>query len=155
MDKATIFLVAVVLWTGVSVAGETAAGRDVPKELLLGSLSTVYEPVPFPHAQHVEAVGGCEDCHHQHRSMQLQACTECHRFDPSVFKKNANAGKLKACGECHPKSTRPGVAGRTELKAAYHQACFKCHREEVAGKPEGCTGMCHTLKVRGNPKEKP
>lgn len=105
------------------------------------------------HAEHISAVGGCEECHHQHRSMQVQSCSECHRIDPSFFKKNVNAGTLKPCGTCHPVSNRPGDRGRLELKTAYHQACFKCHKEEVAGKPKGCTGMCHVPKG-GESREK-
>ena len=100
----------------------------------------------FDHAEHISAVGGCEKCHHQHRSMQVQSCSECHRIDSSYFKKNLIAGTLKPCGECHAVVNRPGDRGRLELKAAYHQACFKCHKEEVAGKPKGCTGMCHVKK---------
>jgi hypothetical protein len=132
--------------TGISSAGDTTAMGDVPKVLLLESLSEVYEPVRFDHAEHVSAAGGCEECHHQHRSMKVQSCSECHRIDPSFFKKNVKPGTLKPCGECHPVSDRPGNKGRLELKAAYHQACFRCHKEEVAGKPKGCTGICHVKR---------
>ncbi len=150
MKKAIIAVFAVFFLTGISAGGETTTGGNVPKVLLLGSLSKVYEPVSFDHAEHISMVGGCEDCHHQHRSMQVQSCSECHRFDPSTFKKNVDAGTLKPCGECHAVSNRPGDRKRLELKAAYHQACFKCHKEEVAGTPRGCTGMCHIPKEGGN-----
>ncbi|MDH3237393.1 MAG: cytochrome c family protein [Deltaproteobacteria bacterium] len=146
MRKAMIIVAAIALLTGISAAGETTTGGNVPKVLLLGSLSKVYEPVRFDHAEHISMADGCEECHHQHRSMQVQSCSDCHRIDPSFFKKNVNANTLKPCGECHAVSNRPGDRGRLELKAAYHQACFKCHKEEVAGKPEGCTEMCHVPK---------
>lgn len=149
MRKATIILVAMILLAGTSAAGETTAGGDVPGVLLLGSLSRVYEPVRLNHAEHISMAGGCEECHHQHRSMQVQTCSECHRIDPSVFRKTAKAGALKPCGECHAVVNPPGDRGRLELKAAYHQACFQCHKEEVAGKPEGCTDRCHTPKAGG------
>ena len=37
---------------GISTASETTAGRDVPKDLILGSLSNLYEPVRFNHSEH-------------------------------------------------------------------------------------------------------
>ena len=154
MKKATIIVAAIAFLTGISAAGEPPAKGNVPKVLLLGSLSKVYEPVRLDHAEHISMVGGCEECHHQHRSMQVQSCSECHRIDPSVFKKNVKTGTLKPCGECHPVVNRPGDRGRLELKAAYHQACFKCHKEEVAGNPKGCNGMCHVPKVEGKREEK-
>ena len=146
MKKAMIIVVAIVFLAGVSAAEETTAGGNVPEVLLLGKLSKVYEPVRLDHAEHISMVGGCDECHHQHRAMQVQSCSECHRIDLSIFRKNVNAGKLKPCGECHAVTNRPGDRGRLELKAAYHQACFKCHKEEVAGTPKGCTGMCHVQK---------
>ena len=146
MKKATIIVAAIAFLTGISAAGETPAKGNVPKVLLLGSLSKVYEPVRFDHAEHISAVGGCEECHHPHRSMNVQSCSECHRIDPSFFKQNVNPGMLKPCGECHPVSNRSGDKGRLELKAAYHGACFRCHKEEVAGKPKGCAGTCHVKK---------
>jgi hypothetical protein len=155
VKKAPIIAVAIVFLTGISASGETTAGGNVPKVLLLENLSKVYEPVRLDHAEHISMAGGCEECHHQHRSMQVQTCTKCHTIDPSVFKMNVNSGTLKPCGECHAVTNRPGDRGRLELKAAYHQACFKCHKEEVAGTPEGCTDRCHTRKEkRKREKEK-
>ncbi len=149
MKKATIIVIAISFLTGISAAGEKTAGGNVPDVLLLGSLSKAYEPVRLDHAEHISMIGGCDECHHQHRSMKVQSCPDCHRFDPSIFKKNANAAALRPCGECHAVINPPGDRARLELKAAYHQACFKCHKEEVAGNPPGCTGMCHTLKSEG------
>lgn len=150
MRKATIIVAAIAFLAGISAAGGTPAKRTVPDVLLLESLSKVYEPVRLDHAEHISTAGGCEECHHQHRSMEVQSCSECHRIDPSVFKKNVNAGTLKPCGECHAVSNRPGDRGRLELKAAYHQACFKCHKDEVEGNPKGCTGLCHVPKAERN-----
>lgn len=151
MKKATIIVVACVLLLGVSAGAGSEAGGNVPKVLTLGSLSKIYEPVQFNHSEHVSSAGGCADCHHQHGPVQVQACSECHRIDPSVFKKNVNAAALKPCRDCHPASARPGDVGRPGLKAAYHQACFKCHRGEVGsvGKdPKGCIEMCHVPKAQ-------
>jgi predicted CXXCH cytochrome family protein len=148
VKKSTIIVVAVALWIGISSAGDTTTGKDVPKELVLGSLSNIYEPVRFNHSGHISTAGGCADCHHQHGSTQVQSCSECHRIDPSDFKKNMIAGKLKPCGDCHGASDRPGRIG---LKTAYHKACFKCHKEDVGSGVKnltGCTEMCHALKAK-------
>lgn len=146
MKNAMLIVVAVMFLTGVAAAGATTAGDDVPKVLELGSLSKVYEPVRLDHAEHISMAGGCGECHHQHRGMQISSCSTCHKIDASFFRKNAEQGALKACSECHPASTRPGDEERLTLKAAYHQACFKCHAEQVGGKPLSCTELCHTPK---------
>jgi hypothetical protein len=151
VKRATIIAAVLALWIGLWAAGATAADGGVPKMLELGKLSDVYEPVRFNHAGHVSTAGGCADCHHQHGSMQVQSCPDCHRIDPKAFKKNENAGSLKPCRDCHTASARPGDIGRPGLKAAYHQACFKCHRGDVGsvGKdPKGCTEMCHVPKAQ-------
>ena len=148
MKKATIIGIAIALIIAFSSAGETTAGENLPTNLTLGSLSKVYEPVPFNHSGHVSAAGKCADCHHQHGSVQLQTCIECHRIDPSVFKKQVATAKFKPCGECHGPSDQPGIVG---LRTAYHQACFKCHKEDVGGgvkNLKGCTEMCHVLKTK-------
>lgn len=154
MKKATIIVVAIALCIGVSAASETASEGNIPKIIVMRSLSKVYEPVQFNHSEHISAAGGCAECHHQHGTTQVQTCSECHRFDPSVFKKNIDAGKLKPCVECHPAVDRPGKIG---LKTAYHQACLKCHKRDVGGgvkNLEGCTEMCHVLKIQEKRGEK-
>lgn len=157
MKKATIILVAIALCIGVSASSETTAVGNLPKDVVLGSLSKIYEPVRFNHSEHVSSAGGCADCHHQHGTMPVNSCSECHPIDPAVFKKNLNVGKLKPCGECHPASERPGSVARRGLKDAYHQACFKCHKSDVGSGVKnlaGCTEMCHVLKAQEKRDEK-
>jgi hypothetical protein len=158
VKNATVVVMAIALWVGVSAAGEKAGVGNVPKVLLLGSLSQVYEPVRFNHSGHVSTAGGCADCHHQHGSADVRSCKECHRIDPSVFQKNVNAGMLKPCRECHTASAKPGSGiGRPTLKVAYHQACFKCHRGDVGTvgqDPKGCTEMCHAPIAQARLQEK-
>lgn len=149
MKKSLVIPVIILLSTGVVAARGMAAGDNLPKVLTLGSLSKVYEPVRFDHEGHVSMAGGCADCHHQHRSLQIKTCSECHRFDPASFKKNVLADRLLPCRDCHPKTEKPGSDGVPALKAAYHQACLKCHWGEVgsAGKNlEACTEVCHVPK---------
>ena len=157
MKKAMMIPAAIFLWMGGIVAHGATAGGNLPTILILESLSKVYEPVRFNHAEHVSMAGGCGDCHHQHRSLQIQTCSECHRFDPATFKKNVLSDKLLPCRDCHSASEKPGSAGQPSLKVAYHQACLKCHWGDVgsAGKNlKGCTEMCHILKVPGNREKK-
>ena len=157
MKKAMIIPAAIFLWMGVFAAPGATAGGNLPTILILGSLSKVYEPVRFNHAEHVSMAGGCGDCHHQHRSLQIQTCSECHRFDPAAFKKNVLTDKLLPCRDCHSASEKPGSSGQPALKIAYHQACLKCHWGDVgsAGKNlEGCTEMCHVPKVPENREKK-
>jgi predicted CXXCH cytochrome family protein len=151
VKKATISVAVIALWIGVAVASDTTAVGSLPKVFILGSLSKVYEPVRLNHAEHISVAGGCADCHHQHGSMQVHACLECHPIDSSVFKKNLNFGKFKSCGSCHPASEGPGSVARRGLKDAYHQACFKCHKSDVGSGVKnlmGCTEMCHALKAQ-------
>jgi predicted CXXCH cytochrome family protein len=148
VKKAAIIAVAIALCIGGPAASEPASEGNVPKVIVLRSLSKVYEPVRLNHSDHISAAGGCADCHHQHGSVQVQTCSECHRYDPSTFKKNIDTGNLKPCVECHPAVDRPGKMG---LKTAYHQACFKCHKSDVGDGVKnlsGCTEMCHVLKTQ-------
>jgi hypothetical protein len=157
MKKAMIIPAAVFLWMGVFAAHGATTGGKLPTILILGSLSKVYEPVRFNHAEHVPLAGGCGDCHHQHRLLQIQTCSECHRIDPAAFKKNVIADKILPCRDCHSASERPGATGQPALKYAYHQACLKCHWGEVgsSGKNlEGCTEVCHAPKVPENREKK-
>lgn len=148
MKKAMIIVAAIALWIGISSASDTTTGKDLPKDVLLGSLSNIYEPVPFNHSGHVSTAGGCADCHHQHGTVDVASCSDCHRLDPAAFKKNVIAGKVKACRECHLATDQPGKVG---LKTAYHKACFKCHKADVGSGVKnltGCTEMCHALKPK-------
>jgi predicted CXXCH cytochrome family protein len=149
VKKAMSIVAALFLGIGVSAAVVSAAGERLPKELSLGSLSKVYEPVPFNHSSHVDAAGGCEVCHHQHGEVQVKNCIGCHQIDSAAFKKSVNTAMFKPCGECHAPTDKPGRIG---LKTAYHQACFKCHKEDVGSGVKnltGCTEMCHALKAGG------
>jgi hypothetical protein len=163
VKKGTMILVVVALWIGISAASGKDPVVDLPKILTLGSLSKVYEPVRFNHAEHVSYASGCADCHHQHIGMQVSPCLECHRVDASVFRKNASASRLKPCGECHPAAERPPGTERpkgvshVELKSAYHQACMKCHKSDVGSgvkNLQDCTVMCHAMKGPKKGEEK-
>jgi hypothetical protein len=127
-----------------------AAEGKLPKIIVLGSLSKTYEPVRFDHEKHLSLADGCEGCHHQHRLMPIQNCKDCHRFDPASFRKNVLQDRVLPCRDCHPAKDTPGATGQLGLKAAYHNACNKCHWGEVGAKNlSGCTEVCHVPKGAG------
>jgi hypothetical protein len=157
VKNVSIILLSIAIVVGVSTAGAAAAAKKVPETVVVGTLAKEFEPVTFNHSEHVSNAGGCSECHHQHRAMDVQGCAECHAFDAAAFRKNAMGGNLKPCNACHPASPRAGSVARTTLKAAYHQACFKCHWGDVgsAGKNlESCTEMCHVPRPKGSPQGK-
>jgi hypothetical protein len=143
--------IAIVLWSAMWMASGSGSAADLPKIVTLGSLSKIYEPVRFNHAEHISYAAGCAECHHQHIGLQVSPCLECHPIDSAAFRKNAKAEKLLPCGECHPASVQTKGASHVELKAAYHEACMKCHKKDVGSGVKSlkdCTVMCHALKEK-------
>ncbi|MBK5094201.1 MAG: cytochrome c3 family protein [Deltaproteobacteria bacterium] len=127
--------------------GPTLTG-GMPETVTLGSLADRYEPVDFDHSGHVDMASGCGDCHHQHGTDQLLGCRECHSLDSSAFRRSVKVEMFRACRECHAGPSPKPDPARTGLAAAYHRACFRCHREvgSVGEDPKGCTEMCHARK---------
>jgi hypothetical protein len=85
-----------------------------------------YEPVRFAHKRHAALVNDCTKCHH-YRPMDEDAL------------------ETTRCSACHQDSFNPEYPERIGLKAAYHQQCMECHRQEAKG-PVDCTG-CHLKHV--------
>lgn len=127
-----------------SAPARSPRGR-MPGTMTLGSLASEYGPVAFDHAAHVEEAGGCGDCHHRHETGTAVGCRECHSLDPPRTGKAVRPARVRPCGECHPAVLSRSDLSRPALKAAYHRACFRCHREvgSVGEDPKGCTEMCH------------
>ena len=90
-----------------------------------------YGPVRFMHTKHAAAIQDCAICHHARPA------------DPS-------AKETVRCSACHQEAFRTDHPERLGLKAAYHQQCIQCHRDEAKG-PVDCAG-CH-LKNVPNHKE--
>ena len=135
----------------LALAPALAAGAGSgQKKIVLGRIAEAYAPVVFDHAMHEGQASGCNDCHHQHGTPAVQSCGECHRIDAAAFKRSADLRKIKPCRDCHPASVQAGDPGKPTLKAAYHRACFRCHKEigSVGQDPKGCTEMCHANKAQ-------
>jgi len=163
MRKGIPLAIAFLIWACVAInlPAETGAGGlaapapsskgGMPKTVTLGSLTDRYEPVEFDHSDHVDMASGCGDCHHQHGTDQLLGCRECHSLDSSAFRRSVKVETFRACRECHAGPSSQPDPARTGLAAAYHRACFGCHREvgSVGEDPKGCVEMCHAKKETG------
>jgi hypothetical protein len=85
-----------------------------------------YGPVRFMHSKHAAAIQDCAICHHARPADKA-------------------AKETVRCSACHQESFREDHPERLGLKAAYHQQCIKCHRDEAKG-PVDCSG-CHPKNV--------
>jgi hypothetical protein len=148
-------------WAGPGGAASkaTPSAGGMPDTVILESLANRYEAVEFDHSGHVDMASGCGDCHHQHGTDQLLGCRKCHSLDPSAFRKSVNVETFRSCKECHAGPSPKPDPARTGLSAAYHRACFRCHREvgSVGEDPKGCTEVCHAKHETGKTanEEKP
>jgi len=139
-------------WTLSAGADGFAPARSpnvrMPGTITLGSLASEYEPVVFDHAAHLEEADGCGQCHHRHEPGTTAGCGGCHSLDPPGSGTSVRAARVRPCGQCHPAVPSRTDLSRPALKAAYHRACFRCHREvgSVGEDPKGCTEMCHARK---------
>lgn len=62
------------------------------------------------------------------------SCIVCHH----------NSGEeIHACRDCHDNPFNPQNSSKPGLKAAYHQRCLTCHKEDFKGGPESCN-KCHS-----------
>ena len=131
-------LCAASLWAG-------GPGKN-PEVVKLDSLSDTYQSVTFDHAKHASLAGDCGMCHHEHGNNGKLPCKECHAVSPSAFKTSV-IRNFQPCKSCHG-AYNPAMPQLPGLKAAYHSACFQCHRGmgNVGTDPKGCTEICHALK---------
>jgi len=90
-----------------------------------------YLPVRFAHKRHAALIKDCSRCHH---------------FRPE----KEDALETTRCSGCHQESFNPDHPERLGLKAAYHQQCMACHKEEAKG-PVTCKG-CHLKHVPAHKK---
>ena len=149
MKRAIVLSIATCCLLALAPVLAAGAGSG-QKKLVLNRIEEMYAPVVFDHAMHEGQASGCNDCHHQHKGAAVQSCGDCHKIDAAVFKKTADVRKIKACRECHPASVKSDDPGKPTLKAAYHRACFRCHKDigTVGQDPKGCTETCHAAKAQ-------
>ena len=102
---------------------------------LISAVEDHYEGVRFNHGQHAAQAGDCSVCHHLRPEQDVE-------YSPHP--------ETVRCSACHQKSFDPRVAERPGLKAAYHQRCIGCHKQQHAG-PQVCTD-CHLKQVPDHTK---
>lgn len=74
-----------------------------------------------------------------HKAMSGKvSCATCHH----------NSGdEIHACKDCHGTPYNPHNVSMPGLKAAYHQRCISCHKEDFGSGPESCT-KCHSGAIQ-------
>ncbi|MFN3739117.1 MAG: cytochrome c3 family protein [Thermodesulfovibrionales bacterium] len=133
---------------------QRAGSVSYPKVILLNSISNKYTPVKFNHEKHIIMSSGCSQCHHEHQKNESLTCKDCHNITPALFKNSVHRNFM-ACRNCHSEFN-PQVPQMPDLKAAYHRACFQCHRGmDVGIEPKGCAGRCHLLKTAKTERRSP
>jgi hypothetical protein len=131
-----------------------ATAADMPEQVLIDSMSEMFEGVEFDHTMHTELGEDCSVCHHHTTGSGTadERCVSCHANSEEV----ATVG----CRDCHiadpfsaEQINRESLElyqfhiDRPGLKAAYHWNCLGCH-EEMDG-PTECKD-CHTRTPEGD-----
>ncbi len=127
---------------------------EIPRTVVIGSLSNEYAPATMPHRQIYEALAKRIADNDMAKAFHVSpetTCGGCHH--------NVPAGDLKnppKCASCH--TGQPGIAQSSHyipsLKIAYHKQCMTCHeRMNVKPVATDCTG-CHALKTTGGQEVK-
>jgi hypothetical protein len=152
VKRALISVAACVVGAGIAFAlGDSSA---VPREVSLGTIANLYQPVRLDHAMHAEITGDCASCHHQPFG-EPEPCTTCHDdpVKPSAFVHELHwqvedctgchhrpATSDLRCGSCHAVEPDPKQLAVIGLKGAYHGLCLRCHGE--TGSDASCA-LCH------------
>jgi predicted CXXCH cytochrome family protein len=118
MNKNKLFLLAIVLFSGIAVI----SGYSVDNSVFDNPMRT---PSVFRHDEHNEAA-------------ELEECNECHHIYEDGEKLEDESSEDSRCSDCHEKK---GSGNRLGLRKAYHTNCKGCHLEKKKG-PVMC-GECH------------
>lgn len=125
---------------------KTIAQKDIPEEVIIGSLSDKFQASKLPHRKIVnrliKEMQGNNMAGYFHGQETLM-CQGCHHNSPASV-------TPPKCGSCHTKpfqAAKPDVPG---LKAAYHGQCMGCHAAMKLEKPVSTTcddaEGCHKKK---------
>ncbi len=153
-DKPRI-VIGLAIGLAIAVAA-VAFGADAPDQgpetVMLDSLVSLYQPVEFDHATHVELVEDCASCHHHTTGTEVtdERCAKCHE--------GTERAEVVSCRGCHAaepftvESLKGQEANRFHLdkvglKGAYHLGCTGCHQE--MGGPTKCRD-CHERTPEGD-----
>lgn len=123
-----------------------AESRTVPDKIILNSIEKDFPAVSFNHKNHEAMAGDCAMCHHMHpTNNELTRCHSCHNLSNTVFKESV-VNTFLPCKSCHG-TYNIGSPSIPDLKVAYHQKCFTCHKNmgNIGKDPKGCLEICHIL----------
>lgn len=98
-----------------------ATAKEAPEKTTIDDCVVKKTAVAFPHAAHAKTLE-CKVCHHNQETLKADS-TEV----------------VKPCGECHTKVEKPETPACSEMsmtKNPFHITCVKCHKEELAKKPD-------------------
>ncbi len=98
-----------------------ATGKEAPEKTTIDDCVGKRAAVVFPHAAHAKS-HECKTCHHTQEKLTAES-TEV----------------VEPCGKCHVKPEKAETPVCSEMSAAknpFHMSCVKCHKEELAKKPD-------------------
>ncbi len=108
----------------VILAGSTfiAGAATPPDKTTIDDCVAKKAAVEFPHGAHVKAVAECKTCHHTQPALTAES-----------------GEKVETCASCHvtpEKAETPKCSEMSATKNPFHMSCVKCHKEELAKKPD-------------------
>jgi class III cytochrome C family protein len=124
---------------------ETTIDIDaLPEKIIIDVISKEYQGVSFPHRDIVQTMmnniegNALADNFHQGKNV---VCQSCHHNSPDTL------DPPPKCISCHSSSETAMGSEVPEMKAAYHQQCFDCHKALEINEPEttDCVS-CHEEK---------
>ncbi|UCH21075.1 MAG: cytochrome c3 family protein [Deltaproteobacteria bacterium] len=124
MDKRILFLIAVVLFSGIAVIS------GYPQEEMEFLDNSVFDkpvrtPSVFRHEEHNETAA-------------IEECNECHHIYENGKKMDDESSEDQRCSDCHDKKDS---GNKLALRKAFHKNCKGCHIQQNKG-PVMC-GECH------------
>lgn len=108
----------------VLLAGSTfmVSAATPPDKTTIDDCVAKKAAVEFPHGAHVKAVAECKTCHHTQPALTAES-----------------GEKVETCASCHvtpEKAETPKCSEMSATKNPFHMSCVKCHKEELAKKPD-------------------
>jgi hypothetical protein len=147
-------LTTLIMALALITSGTVAAAADMPDQVSLDTMASLFNGVEFDHAMHTDLGEDCSACHHHTTGTGTtnERCMGCHA--------DSAGEKTVRCAGCHvaepfsAEHINRDASNRYQfhidmpgLKAAYHWNCVGCH-EQMDG-PTGCQD-CHTRTASGD-----
>lgn len=98
-----------------------ATAKEAPEKVSIDDCVVKKTAVAFPHAAHAKDIA-CKTCHHTQENLTA-----------------TSTDVVPTCGSCHvapEKAETPKCSEMSATKNPFHITCVKCHKEELAKKPD-------------------